>query len=83
MSHPRDMSDEDFMALPVGPDMIVPLSDEDIAAGMGGKAKLVRRRTLVRAYAPDDIIFRIVGRDAWSAGQWEDGTWFRQPFCPL
>lgn len=80
MTNPRNMSDNDFMALPIGPDAIVDMTEADIAAGMNGRTKLVRRRTLAKAYGGDDMLFRVINGDTWTVGQWEDETWFRQPF---
>lgn len=81
---PRDMSNAELEALPVGPyiERIEPLTEADYAAGRVGKTKTTYEYRPVRVvtHEPDDMLaWRDKGGNLWTFGQWEDGSWYRQP----
>lgn len=63
--HPREMSEDELRALPIGP-----FRKEN--------GKVVRPGTLIHRYESDDpLAYRVDGR-LYAVGQWRDGTWFRE-----
>ena len=84
MKRPKDMTDRELDALPIGPmaEEFIPHTAEDFANGAVGKGRLriILRETLAPFYEPDDWIgWRDATGRAWTFGQFKDGSWFKQP----
>ena len=81
---PRDMTEAELNALPIGPtyEVFTPHTAEDIANGAvgRGKVRVYRRETLAVYYEPDDFIgWSDATGQAWTFGQFSDGSWFKTP----
>ena len=83
MKRPRDMTQKELEALPMGPSSgrIELYTEEDYSRGAVGRGRIVpvlspRPATV---YYPDDII-GFVDRDGenWTFGQYADGAWFKR-----
>lgn len=81
---PKDMADAELAALPVGPIVTIdePITAEDIANGVRGRVKVryEMRKTRANWCRGDDIMAWSDGRESWSFGQFEDGSWYKEPF---
>lgn len=81
---PKDMTEDELNALPKGPNIeeIVPYTREDIEAGARGRyrVKITARPVRASYYQPGDWIgWRDAAGNTWTFGQFEDGSWFKQP----
>lgn len=84
---PKDMSEDELIALPVGPyaEEFIPWTRADIERGAAGRGRvrIVMRPTMATAHYPDDWVgWRDRAGRAWTFGQFADGSWFKQP-CAL
>jgi hypothetical protein len=81
VKRPKDMTDSELKALPIGPieERFEPYTAEDVAAGARGRGRMVPtgRRAKHSAYQPDDIFAAWIDGRHWSFGQFTDGTWYR------
>lgn len=80
---PKDMTPDEIGALPVGPYIEIrePITAADIAEGRGGryKVRFERREVRVSGYMGDDIAFWYDDSGVYTFGQFDDGSWFKQP----
>jgi hypothetical protein len=80
---PKDMTDEELAALPVGPSVRRerPITPEDVARGMHGRCVVWYEvpAMMAEAIQPDDIFAWADSEGRrWDFGRWADGRWFKQ-----
>jgi hypothetical protein len=83
MKRPREMTEQELNALPIGPmeEEFTPHTADDLANGATGigRVRVIMRETLPTFYEPDDwICWRDAAGRAWTFGQFKDGAWFKQ-----
>ncbi|MDP3740377.1 MAG: hypothetical protein Q8R02_23525 [Hyphomonadaceae bacterium] len=81
---PKDMSDLELSLLPTGPyeEEFVPYTAEESTSGAvagRGRIRIKMRPTMATYYMPDDWVgWRDANGQAWTFGQFADGSWFKQ-----